>query len=97
MEEEKYGKKHMRKEDLPPEEEEKTSEVWIEESKERTSSAVEEEHEKGKTPRVDTDLPTFEGKTTVNPPSGGGKILKGTRGETAAGARCGYPSKPCDR
>ncbi len=79
------------------EEQEKTSEVWIEESKERASSDITRQEEKGKTPRVDSDLSTFEGKTTVNPPSGGGKILKGSRGETAAGAKCGYPSKPCDR
>jgi hypothetical protein len=101
MKEEQSEKRGMRKKDLPPEEEEKTAEVWIEESKERHEGAsadlLKEEMEKGKTPRVEADLPTFEGETVVNPPSGGGKILKGTRGETAAGARCGYPSKPCDR
>lgn len=67
-------------------EEEKTSEVWTEEKKER--------HE-----RASADLlkENEKGETVINPPSSGGKILKGTRGETAAGARCGYPSKPCDR
>ena len=97
MKEEQSEKRGMRKEDLPPEDEEKTAEVWIEESKERSSTSISKQEEKGKTPRVDADLPTFEGKTVVNPSSGGGRILKGTRGETAAGARCGYPSKPCDR
>ena len=98
MREEGSERKSMsEKERKEMEEQEKTSEVWIEESKERASSDITIQEEKGKTPRVDSDLPTFEGKTVVNPPSGGGKILKGSRGETAAGARCGYPSRPCDR
>ena len=97
MREEGSEKKSMsEKERREMEEQEKTSEVWIEESKERASSDITQQEEKGKTPRVDSDLPTFEGKTIVNPPSGGGKILKGKQG-TAAGARCGITSKPCDR
>ncbi|WP_424355191.1 hypothetical protein [Methanobacterium sp. MBAC-LM] len=98
MREEGSERKSMsEKERKEMEEQEKTAEVWIEESKERSSSDITKQEEKGKTPRVDSDLPTFEGKTIVNPPEGGGKILKGSRGETAAGAKCGYPSKPCDR
>ena len=64
-------------------EQEKTSEVWETEKEERME-------------RASGDIA---GKTDVkvNPPSAGGKILKGSKGETAAGARCGYPSKPCDR
>ena len=65
-------------------EEEKTSEVWATEKEERMEKASGE-------------LSEGQEKTTVNPPSGGGKILKGSRGETAAGAKCGYPSKPCNR
>lgn len=67
-------------------EEEKTAEVWTEEKMER--------HE-----RASADLlkENEKGETIINPPSAGGKLLKGTRGENAAGARCGYPSKPCDR
>lgn len=53
-----------------------------------TSKDVEREYEKGKTPRVYSDLPTFEGKTTVNPPTGGGKILKDAVG--ARGHNPGY-------
>lgn len=67
-------------------EEEKTAEVWETERKERherASGDLLKENEKG--------------ETIVNPSTAGGKILKGTKGETAAGARCGYPSKPCDR
>ena len=66
------------------EEQEKTSEVWATEKEERME-------------RASGDITEEQEKTTVNPTSSGGKILKGTRGETAAGARCGYPSKPCDR
>ena len=67
-------------------EQEKTAEVWEtekEERRERASADLLKENEKG--------------ETVINPPSAGGKVLKGSRGETAAGARCGYPSKPCDR
>ena len=85
MREEQSEKKGMaRKEDLPPEEEEKTSEVWATEKEERME-------------RASGDIAEEQEKITVNPTSSGGKILKGTRGETAAGAKCGYPSKPCDR
>jgi len=65
------------------EEQEKTSEVWETESKERME-------------RASGDIAGETG-VVVNPPSAGGKVLKGSRGETAAGARCGYPSKPCNR
>lgn len=65
-------------------EEEKTSEVWATEKEERME-------------RASGDITEGQEKTTVNPPSSGGKILNGTHGEAAAGARCGYPSKPCDR
>ena len=65
------------------EEEEKTSEVWATEKEERMEKAS-------------GDIAEAQEKTVVNPPSGGGKILKGKQG-TAAGARCGITSKPCDR
>jgi hypothetical protein len=85
MNEEQSERKSMsEKERREMEEQEKTSEVWATEKEERIEKAsgdISEGHE----------------KTTVNPPSGGGKILKGTHGETAAGAKCGYPSKPCNR
>ena len=64
-------------------EEEKTSEVWATEDEERMEKAS-------------GDIAEAQEKTTVNPPSGGGKILKGKHG-TAAGARCGITSKPCNR
>ena len=67
-------------------EQDKTSEIWSREDNATTSSDVEKEYEKGKTPRVDSDLATSEFKTTVNPPDGGGKILK-----NAAGARNHLP------
>lgn len=47
-------------------EEEKTEEIWREENARTTSSDVEREYEKGKTPRVDSDLPTFKGEKKVN-------------------------------
>ena len=64
--------------------EEKTEEIWPGEETAPSSAIAKknEEEEKGKTPRVYTDLPTFEGKEIVNPPDGGGKILK-----NAVGAR----------
>ena len=101
MREEGSERKSMsEKERREMEEQEKTSEVWIEESAERHEGAsadlLKEEEEKGKTPRVGTDVPSSESKTIINPPSSGGKILKGKEG-TAAGARCGITSKPCDR
>ncbi len=84
MKEESSGREGMsEKERKEMEEQEKTSEVWTTEKKERMERASGDIAEK-------TDV-------TVNPTTAGGKILKGTRGETAAGARCGYPSKPCDR
>ncbi len=64
-------------------EEEKTSEVWATEKEERMEKAS-------------GDIAEEQEKTTVNPPSSGGKILKGKQGK-AAGARCGVTSKPCNR
>lgn len=84
MNEEGSERKGMsKKERREMEEQEKTSEVWATEKEERMERASGDIAEK-------TNI-------TVNPPTAGGKVLKGTRGETAAGARCGYPSKPCDR
>jgi len=65
-------------------EEEKTAEVWETEKKER--------HE-----RASGDIAEERENTVVNPTTAGGKILKSDSGVKAAGARCGYPSKPCDR
>lgn len=85
MREEGSKKKGMsEKERMPMEEEEKTAEVWETEKEERME-------------RASGDIAEGQEKTTVNPSSSGGKILQGTHGETAAGARCGYPSKPCNR
>ncbi len=87
MAEERSERKSMSEEERRiMEENEKTAEVWETEKKER--------HE-----RASADLlkENETGETVINPPSSGGKLLKGTRGETAAGAICGYPSKPCDR
>ena len=78
MEEKSFERKHMTEEEKKMmEEQEKTSEVWATEKEERMEKASEDIAGKG--------------KTIVNPPSAGGKILK-----NAAGARCGYPSKKCD-
>jgi len=61
-------------------EEEKTAEVWTESDKATTSSDVEREYEKGKTPRVDSDLPTFKGEIHVNEGmEGRGKNLLGDK------------------
>ncbi|MGB9938069.1 MAG: hypothetical protein ACPK7O_10150 [Methanobacterium sp.] len=68
-------------------EEGKTGEVWTEEDKVTTSSDVEKEYEKGKTPRVDSDLQGSE-RVIVNPPDSGGKILKDAVG--ARGHNPGY-------
>ena len=84
MREESSEKKSMsEKERNEMEEQEKTSEVWATEKEERIEKAS-------------GDIAEGQEKTTVNPPSGGGKILKGKQG-TAAGARCGITSKPCNR
>ncbi|MEN6291127.1 MAG: hypothetical protein ABFC34_03200 [Methanobacterium sp.] len=84
MKEEESERKGMsEKERKEMEEQEKTAEVWTTEKKERMERASGDIAEK-------TNI-------IVNPTTAGGKILNGTQGETAAGARCGYPSKPCDR
>lgn len=74
-------------------EEEKTSEVWETEKEERMERAsgdiLKEES-------ADLLKKEYGGDVIVNPPTAGGKILKGAEGMKAAGARCGYPSKPCD-
>ncbi len=70
-------------------EQEKTGEIWKEDDAVTTSSDVEREYEKGKTPRVDSDLEGDE-KIIVNPPDGGGKILKdavGARGHNPGHGR----------
>jgi len=56
-----------RRMDTDMREEEKTGEVWEKTDKVTTSSDVDREYEKGKTPRVDSDLPTFKGEKEVNP------------------------------
>lgn len=84
MREEGSERKSMsEKERMEMEEQEKTSEVWATEKEERMEKAS-------------GDIAEGQAKTIVNPPSSGGKILKGKQGE-AAGARCGVTSKPCDR
>lgn len=61
-------------------EEEKTGEVWEKSDKVTTSSDVEREYEKGKTPRVDSDLTTFKGDIHVNEGfEGRGKNLLGEK------------------
>jgi hypothetical protein len=65
-------------------EEEKTAEVWETEKKERME-------------RASGDIAEESENTIVNPPSAGGKRLHDKSGVEAAGARCGYPSRPCDR
>jgi len=47
-------------------EQEKTEEIWTGKDESYTSSDVEREYKKGKTPRVDSDLPTFKGEIKVN-------------------------------
>ena len=87
MKEEHSERKGIRKEDLPPEEEEKDVEAWETEDKERME-------------RASADIVEKELKKEniiVNPSTSGGKILKGSKGGTGVGAKCGYPSKPCDR
>lgn len=87
MREEHSERKSMSEEERKMmEEQEKTAEVWVEEKEER--------HEKAS---ADLLRENEKGETIINPPSAGGKVLKGSRGETAAGAKCGYPSKPCNR
>jgi hypothetical protein len=61
-------------------EEEKTSEVWEDEEKER--------HERASAELLREDE---KGTTVVNPSTSGGKILEGPKGK-AAGAKNGYPS-----
>ena len=74
MREEQSEKRGMRKKDLPPEEEEKTSEVWIDEEKERHEGASAEllnENEKH--------------GAIINPSTAGGKTLNGSKGSAAGG------------
>jgi len=47
-------------------EEERKREVWTEADKVTTSSNVEKEYERGRTPRVDSDLHTFKGEIHIN-------------------------------
>lgn len=58
----------MREKEMEKEisEQEKTEDIWTTSDKATTSSDVEREYEKGKTPRVNSDLPTFKGKKEVN-------------------------------
>jgi len=61
-------------------EEERKREVWTEEDKVTKSSNVEREYERGRTPRVDSDLPTFKGEIHVNEGlEGRGKNLLGDK------------------
>lgn len=46
--------------------EESTGEIWTEKDKVTKSSNVEREYERGRTPRLDSDLPTFKGEIHVN-------------------------------
>ena len=79
-----------RKEKREPTEEEKTEEIWAGEET-APSSAIAKKHpeeEKGKTPRVDVNVGPPEMKAVINPPEGGGKILKDAVG--ARGHNPGY-------
>ncbi|MDI6724422.1 MAG: hypothetical protein QMD61_07230 [Methanobacterium sp.] len=61
-------------------EEERKREVWTEADKVTTSLNVEKEYERGRTPRVDSDLPTFKGEIHVNEGlEGRGKNLLGDK------------------
>lgn len=76
------------------EEEEKTSEVWETEKEERMERASGDILKEESAELLKEE---YGSNVIVNPPTAGGKILKDTTGVRAAGARCGYPSKPCDR
>jgi hypothetical protein len=70
--------------------EEETKEIWAGEET-APSSAIAKKHpeeEKGKTPRVDVNVGPPEMKAVINPPEGGGKILKDAVG--ARGHNPGY-------
>jgi len=73
-----------RKENREQTEEEKTGEIWPGEETAPSSTIAKKhpEEEKSKTPRVDVDVGPPEMKAVINPPEGGGKILK-----DAVGAR----------